>query len=302
MLKIHQLSKSYTPETKALDQVDLEIPTGIFGLLGPNGAGKSTLMRILATLLEPDSGEIYFGDINLREDKQSIRSLLGYLPQDFGSYPRIAVSTMLDHLAVLKGCRHKGERKDLIEALLMQVNLWEVKDKSIDSFSGGMKQRFGIAQALIGNPKLIIVDEPTAGLDPEERNRFNNLLAEISEQIVVILSTHIVADVHELCTNMAILSKGKILLSGHPDEAITILKNCIWEKSIHRSEFDAYQSEYNIVSNQLSAGKIRIHIHSSNDPGQGFKALNPTLNDVYFSTLNGLTQKSNEITTTEVEA
>ena len=238
MLSIRDLTKTYNNGVKALNGVSLEIPNGMFGLLGPNGAGKSSLMRTLATLQEPDSGGAFLGDIDIINNKEALRKVLGYLPQEFGVYPRVSPELMLDHLATLKGITSRGERKDTVDALLQQTNLQDVRKKSIDTFSGGMKQRFGIAQALIGNPQLIIVDEPTAGLDPSERNRFHNLLAEIGENVVVILSTHIVDDVSDLCANMAIMGKGEILLTGKPTEVLSQLKNRVWRTRIKRNGLD----------------------------------------------------------------
>ncbi|MEZ4806006.1 MAG: ABC transporter ATP-binding protein [Flavobacteriales bacterium] len=286
-LRISGLSKTYGNGVKALDNVNLTIPTGMFGLLGPNGAGKSTLMRILATLQEADSGAVMLGDIDVLKDKAAVRRVLGYLPQEFGVYPKTSAYRMLDHIALLKGVIANGERKALVEALLQKVNLWEHRDRRIAGFSGGMKQRFGIAQSLIGEPKLIIVDEPTAGLDPGERNRFYNLLTEIGENVVVILSTHIVQDVQELCSNMAIINKGRVLFAGAPAEALREMRGRIWEKSIAKSEFDAHNADHMVISNKLIAGRPSIHIHSAGDPGNGFHAVDPTLEDVFFSHING---------------
>jgi ABC-2 type transport system ATP-binding protein len=285
MLTIRNLCKTYSNGVKALDNVSLEIPNGMFGLLGPNGAGKSSLMRTLATLQLPDSGSAHLGDIDILEDKDEVRKLLGYLPQEFGSYPRISPEVMLDHFAVLKGIANKHERQEHIQQLLHQTNLYEVRNKSIDTFSGGMKQRFGIAQALIGDPKLIIVDEPTAGLDPSERNRFHNLLAEIGENIVIILSTHIVEDVSDLCSNMAIMGEGRILLEGKPREVINQLKNSLWKKTVQRSELDSYQAQHNVILSYLSAGETIIHVVSLTQPAGGFEPIEGDLEDVYFSTL-----------------
>ncbi len=285
MLTIRNLCKTYANGVKALDDVSLEIPKGMFGLLGPNGAGKSSLMRTLATLQLPDSGSAHLGEIDIIEQKDEIRKVLGYLPQEFGSYPRISPEVMLDHFAILKGIANKQERKEHVQQLLQQTNLYEVRKKSIDTFSGGMKQRFGIAQALIGDPRLIIVDEPTAGLDPSERNRFHNLLAEIGENIVVILSTHIVEDVSDLCSNMAILGEGRILLEGKPREVINQLKNSLWKKTVQRSELDSYQAQHNVIMSYLSAGETVIHVVSLTQPAGGFEPIDGDLEDVYFSTL-----------------
>jgi ABC-2 type transport system ATP-binding protein len=287
-LIISGLSKTYANGVKALDNVSLTIPTGMFGLLGPNGAGKSTLMRILATLQEADSGSAMLGEIDVLKDKHEVRKVLGYLPQEFGVYPRVSAYQMLDHIALLKGVINNGERKALVEALLQKVNLWEHRKRRIAGFSGGMKQRFGIAQSLIGEPKLIIVDEPTAGLDPGERNRFYNLLTEIGENVVVILSTHIVQDVQELCRNMAIINKGQLLFAGSPSDALAGVKGRIWEKSIAKSEVDAHNAKYSVISNKLIAGRPSIHIFSEQDPQDGFTAAESTLEDVFFSHINGV--------------
>jgi len=281
-LTIRNLSKTYSNGVKALQDVSLDIPTGMYGLLGPNGAGKSTLMRTLATLQEADSGTATLGDINILQDKDAVRRVLGYLPQEFGIYPRISAVEMLDHLATLKGIPGKG-RKELVAMLLQRVNLWEHRKKAVSSYSGGMRQRFGIAQALIGDPKLIIVDEPTAGLDPGERNRFYNLLSEIGENVIVILSTHIVDDVKELCSNMAIINHGQVLYAGTPDAALQQLEGKIWEKAIQKAELDDYQSRFKVISSKLVAGKPIIHILSEEVPGEGFKSTAAGLEDVFFS-------------------
>ena len=285
MLELKNVSHIYSNGVRALDDVTLSIPKGMFGLLGPNGAGKSTLMRTVATLQTPTSGAIQFDDIDILEDPEALRKRLGYLPQDFGVYPRVSAYDMLDHMAVLKGIGSKGERKDTVETLLNQVNLWDVRKKAIAGFSGGMRQRFGIAQALIGNPDLIIVDEPTAGLDPEERNRFLNLLAEIGENVVVILSTHIVDDVSDLCPRMAVLVAGQIKLEGSPTELIEKARGTIWAKTIERGQLDQYRSQYEVISTRLFAGNTIIHVLSEADPGNGFEAVDGGLEDVYFSTL-----------------
>lgn len=281
-LTIRNLSKTYSNGVKALQDVSLDIPTGMYGLLGPNGAGKSTLMRTLATLQEADSGTATLGDIDVLKDKDAVRRALGYLPQEFGIYPRISAVDMLDHLATLKGIPG-GQRKELVHALLHRVNLWEHRKKSVSSYSGGMRQRFGIAQALIGDPKLIIVDEPTAGLDPGERNRFYNLLSEIGENVIVILSTHIVEDVKELCSNMAIINGGQVLYAGSPEAALTQLEGKIWEKAIAKADIDEYQNRFKIISSKLVAGKPIIHILSEVDPGDGFRRTAAGLEDVFFS-------------------
>ncbi|OXB06860.1 multidrug ABC transporter ATP-binding protein [Flavobacterium plurextorum] len=284
-LSIKNLSKTYENGTKAIDQLSLEITNGMFGLLGPNGAGKSTLMRTIAALQEPTSGIIEFNGINILENPMFIRQNLGYLPQEFGVYPKISAYRLLDHLAVLKGIVNKKERHDQILYLLQQTNLLQHKDKAVHSFSGGMRQRFGITQALLGNPKIIIVDEPTAGLDPEERNRFNNLLSEIGESIIVVLSTHIVEDVRDLCPKMAIISNGKLILEGKPSEAIDSIKDKIWMKAIEKAELKDHQSNYNIISSNLNSGKINIHVFSNERPDSGFELISPDLSDVYFSVL-----------------
>jgi ABC-type multidrug transport system ATPase subunit len=285
MLSIQKLSHVYPGGVHALDNVDLEIPPGMFGLLGPNGAGKSTLMRCVATLQTPTSGAIRFDDIDVIRDPDKLRRILGYLPQDFGVYPRVSAYDMLDHMAVLKGVTTAAARRETVEALLNQVNLWSVRKKSIAGFSGGMRQRFGIAQALIGRPKLLIVDEPTAGLDPEERNRFLNLLAEVGEEIVVILSTHIVEDVSDLCPRMAIIAGGRIVSQGAPTDLTTALRDRIWKKTIGKHELEDYRQKYTLISTRLVAGLPVIHVLADADPGNGFTSLPAGLEDVYFSTL-----------------
>ena len=285
MLSINHLEKSYGTGVKALDGVSLEIGKGMFGLLGPNGAGKSSLMRTLATLQEADSGTAFLNDIDILNSKEELRQVLGYLPQEFGTYPRISALRMLDHFAVLKGVTNKGERQELVNHLLDEVNLWEVRKTAVSTYSGGMKQRFGIAQALIGDPKLVIVDEPTAGLDPQERRRFHNLLADIGEETVVILSTHIVEDVSDLCSDMAIMGKGKILANGKPAEVIAKLEGSIYSKIIDRNERKAHENNYQVLFATLVGGRTRIHIMSEEDPGDGFAATQVSLEDVYFSTL-----------------
>jgi ABC-type multidrug transport system ATPase subunit len=261
----------------------------MYGLLGPNGAGKSTLMRTVATLQEADSGSVRLGsDIDVLTQKDEVRKRLGYLPQDFGVYPRISAVDMLDHLALLKGLTNSRERRERVEAMLQRCNLWDVRKKALTSYSGGMRQRFGIAQALIGNPQLLIVDEPTAGLDPGERNRFYNLLAEVGENVVVILSTHIVQDVMELCTKMAIINKGRVLYEGAPDAAVLELEGRIWQRSIAKSEVDAYAANYRIISNKLVAGRPLIHVFAETSPGDGFSPAHADLEDVFFSKINGV--------------
>jgi ABC-2 type transport system ATP-binding protein len=285
MLDLHGVSHVYANGTRALDQVTLSIPRGMYGLLGPNGAGKSTLMRAIATLQTPTAGTIRFREIDVIAEPEKLRRKLGYLPQDFGVYPRVSAYEMLDHLAVLKGIATPADRKTTVETLLQQTNLWSVRKKMLSGFSGGMRQRFGIAQALIGNPELIIVDEPTAGLDPEERNRFLNLLAEIGENVVVILSTHIVDDVSELCARMAVLAEGRVQLEGSPRELIESTRGSIWMKTIDHRELDQYRHSYELLATRLAAGRTVIHIFSDRDPGNGFSAVDAGLEDVYFSTL-----------------
>lgn len=286
MLIIENLTHVYGNGTRALDEVSLTIPRGMYGLLGPNGAGKSTLMRTIATLQAPTSGHIRFGDIDVLKTPEELRKTLGYLPQDFGVYPRVSAYDMLDHMAVLKGISNAKDRKETVENLLNQVNLWNVRKKAIAGFSGGMRQRFGIAQALIGDPRLIIVDEPTAGLDPEERNRFLNLLAEIGENVVVILSTHIVEDVSDLCPAMAIICDGRIVREGAPAELVGQLKGKIWKKIIDKAELEAAKAQYKVISTRLLAGRTVIHILSDDNPGNGFTPVEGGLEDVYFSTLS----------------
>ena len=290
-LLIDGLSKTYGNGVKALDDVTLHIPTGMFGLLGPNGAGKSTLMRTVATLQEADSGTVRLRgngtDIDVLADKEAVRRVLGYLPQEFGVYPRVSAWQMLDHLALLKGVTRNGERRDLVDALLKKVNLWDHRKRRISGFSGGMKQRFGIAQCLIGDPLLIIVDEPTAGLDPGERNRFYDLLTEIGEQVIVILSTHIVQDVQELCSRMAIIDQGQVRYSGPPAEALHAIRGRVWEKAIDKQELEAVASQHRLISHKLVAGRPIVHVLSDGTPGDGFKAAEPNLEDVFFSTLKG---------------
>jgi ABC-2 type transport system ATP-binding protein len=286
-LRIENLSKTYPNGVKALDSVTLTIPCGMYGLLGPNGAGKSTLMRTVATLQEPDTGNVWLGDIDGLRQKDEIRRRLGYLPQDFGVYPRISAQDMLSHIALLKGVANSGQRKDLVEAMLRRCNLADVRKKSLASFSGGMRQRFGIAQALIGNPQLLIVDEPTAGLDPGERNRFYNLLAEIGEQVIVILSTHIVEDVMDLCTNMAIIHEGRVLFQGRPDAAITELQGRVWQRFIEKSELAGYQQRYRVISSRLIGGRPLLHVLGERELEDGFSPSVPDLEDVFFTKIHG---------------
>ncbi len=283
-LQIKNLSKTYANGVKALDNLSLEIGNGMFGLLGPNGAGKSTLMKTIAGLQPADNGEIIFNGHNILENPLFIKRQLGYLPQYFGVYPKLSAYQLLDHLAVLKGIQ-KSHRKHQILSLLKMVNLYEYHNKEVHSFSGGMRQRFGIAQALLGNPQIIIVDEPTAGLDPEERNRFNNLLSEIGEQIIVILSTHIVEDVKSLCSQMAIINNGCLIASGAPAMFMQQLNGSIWCKTIDKRELQQYSKDFNIISTQLNAGRLSIHIHSATMPGMGFEIIKPDLEDVYFTQL-----------------
>lgn len=290
-LIISNLSKTYPNGVQALKNIDLTIPTGMYGLLGPNGAGKSTLMRTIATLQEADTGTVTLNGLNVLKEKAAVRKKLGYLPQEFGVYPKISAEAMLDHFAELKGITDKKERKHLIKALLEQTNLYHVRKKNLSSYSGGMKQRFGIAQALIGNPEIIIVDEPTAGLDPAERNRFHNLLSEIGEHIIVILSTHIVDDVSDLCKNMAIINEGKVLLTGVPSELIKSIDGLIWEKVIDKNELNEYQNQYNVISTKLFTGNIIIHVFSEY-PLDSFKKVEPSLEDVYFSSIKNAKEKA----------
>ncbi len=284
-LKIKNLSKTYPNGIKALKNIDLEIPKGMFGLLGPNGAGKSTLMRTIATLQEADEGSIRLNGIDVLKDKKTVRQMLGYLPQDFGLYPEETAEHLLDHIALLKGIADKKERRKTVKTVLEQTDLYEDRKRRLGGYSGGMKQRFGIAQALIGDPKLIIVDEPTAGLDPEGRRRFHNLLSEISENIIVILSTHIVDDVQQLCSQMAIINEGKILLKCEPEEAMSELEGKVWEKIIKKQDYRHYHSQYQIVLTRLFAGDMLIHVRSDSKPN-GFSKITPDLEDVYFTTIH----------------
>jgi ABC-type multidrug transport system ATPase subunit len=286
-IQIEHLSKTYPNGVKALDDVSLTIPCGMYGLLGPNGAGKSTLMRTLATLQEADSGSVQFGDLDALRQKEEVRRRLGYLPQDFGVYPRISAQDMLDHLALLKGFANSKDRKERVEAMLRRCNLYDVRKKALSGFSGGMRQRFGIAQALIGNPQLLIVDEPTAGLDPGERNRFYNLLAEVGEQVIVILSTHIVEDVTDLCPNMAIIHEGRVLFEGTPEDAVAGLRGRVWQRFIAKAELPEYEQRFRVISNRLSGGRPFLHVLSEEEPGDGFAEGTPDLEDVFFTRIRG---------------
>jgi ABC-type multidrug transport system ATPase subunit len=285
VLSITNLTHVYPGGTRALDGISLEIPNGMFGLLGPNGAGKSTLMRCIATLQRPTSGAIRFGDVDVVRDPGALRRQLGYLPQDFGVYPRVSALEMLDHLAVLKGITGARRRKEIVEALLHQANLWDVRKKALAGYSGGMRQRFGIAQALLGDPRLVIVDEPTAGLDPEERNRFSNLLAEIGESVVVILSTHIVDDVSDLCSRMAILAGGRIVRTGSPHELVDSMRGSVWRKTIPKEDLPDYRQRMRVISTRLREGRTVVHVEADAAPEPGFEQAPPALEDVYFATL-----------------
>ena len=291
-LQIRGVSKTYANGVRALDDVSLTIPAGMYGLLGPNGAGKSTLMRILATLQEPDAGSIHLGDIDVVNQKDDVRRMLGYLPQEFGLYPKVSAEKLLDHFALLKGIAERGARRDVVAALLRQTNLWEVRRQKLGGYSGGMKQRFGVAVALLGNPKLLIVDEPTAGLDPAERVRFLNLLSELGENSVVLLSTHIVEDVSELCTKMAIIDEGRILLEAEPLRAVADMRGRIWRRVISKHELAAVEREHVVISTKLLAGRTIVHVYSDTTPGAGFEPAEPDLEDVYFSTM----QKERQLT------
>ena len=284
-LRIDSLSKTYPNGVQALRDVSLTIPTGMFGLLGPNGAGKSTLMRTIATLQEADSGSITLGGLDVLRRKDDVRRVLGYLPQEFGVYPRVSAEGLLEHFAILKGIADRRLRKDTVAALLQRVNLYDVRKQKLGTFSGGMRQRFGIAQALLGNPQLIIVDEPTAGLDPGERVRFHNLLAEIGENVIVILSTHIVEDVSDLCSRMAIISHGRVLAEGEPSQRMANVEGKIWRRVIDKSELPLLQNDHAVISTRLVAGKTVVHVFSKERPA-GFEAVHPSLEDVYFSTLH----------------
>ena len=293
-LTIQNISKTYPNGVEALKNVNLKIGNGMFGLLGPNGAGKSTLMRTIAALQDSDEGTITVGDIDVSKDKQSLREILGYLPQEFGVYPKISANDLLDHMAVMKGIIDSKQRKEVVESLLHQTNLWEAKDQKLGTYSGGMKQRFGIAQALIGDPKLIIVDEPTAGLDPMERNRFHNLLSEIGENVIVILSTHIVDDVSDLCNNMAIILNGEVHLVGEPIQLIKKLDQKVWKGLIEKSELVEIEKENDVISSRLYLGKVQVRIFSESPMQNGFESVNPEIEDLYFATINGLSISGSE--------
>jgi len=284
-LRIQNLSKTYANGVQALKGVNLEISTGMFGLLGPNGAGKSTLMRIISTLQAADQGEVYFNDINVQTQKKELRQVLGYLPQQFGLYPKMSAMVLLDHFAILKGMTKRKERKEIIHALLHKVNLYEVRNKNLGGFSGGMKQRFGIAQALLADPKLVVVDEPTAGLDPKERNQLYYILSELAQNAIVILSTHIVDDVKELCTRMAIINKGELVLQGEPLQLINRLKGQVYQKSIAKQEMVDYRREYEVINEQHYLGQPLVQVLSASDPGNGFKLTEVGLEEVYFTQL-----------------
>ncbi|NME67403.1 ABC transporter ATP-binding protein [Flammeovirga aprica] len=282
-LSISNLTKTYDNGVKALNNISLEIESGMFGLLGPNGAGKSSLMRTIATLQTPDQGSITLNGIDALNEPEALRRVLGYLPQEFGVYPKISAEELLDHIAVLKGISKTKERKELVDYLLQKVNLYEKRKKAVKSFSGGMKQRIGIAQALIGDPKLIIVDEPTAGLDPGERNRFHNLLADVAESVIVILSTHIVDDVKELCSDMAIMNKGEIMYKGTPQNVLSELDGLVWEKTVARNTVETYQAQHKVISNKMNSGKSVIHVLHHEQPEEGFVNVKPDLEDVFFA-------------------
>jgi ABC-2 type transport system ATP-binding protein len=286
-LEIRNLSKTYANGVVALDRVSLSIPPGMFGLLGPNGAGKSTLMRILASLQECDAGSIFLDDIDVLDEKDAVRRMLGYLPQDFGVYPKVTAYELLDHFAQLKGLANRHQRREVVDALLQQTNLFEVRNQRMGTFSGGMRQRFGIAQALLGDPQLIIVDEPTAGLDPQERVRFHNLLSDIGDEKTVILSTHIVSDVADLCANMAIINKGHVLLCGEPPRLIEGIEGKIWSRFISKSELPQFQRKHTVISTRLLSGRPLIHVYAERYPGDDFEPIHPTLDDVYFATIAG---------------
>jgi ABC-2 type transport system ATP-binding protein len=286
-LAIRNVSKTYANGVQALKNISLDIPPGMYGLLGPNGAGKSTLMRTLATLQEPDEGQIFLGDLDVVHQKEEVRQTLGYLPQEFGVYPKASAEELLDYFAVLKGITNRAARRASTEALLKQTNLWDQRKQKLGGYSGGMRQRFGVAVALLGKPGLLIVDEPTAGLDPAERVRFLNLLSELGENSVVILSTHIVEDVAELCTNMAIINKGQILLEAPPLEAVAALKGRIWRKLTDKNALPALEQEHQVISSKLLSGRTLVHVYSPEMPGNGFELVEPDLEDAYFSTMMG---------------
>jgi ABC-2 type transport system ATP-binding protein len=288
-LTIRNISKTYPNGTRALNDISLDITPGMFGLLGRNGAGKSTLMRILATLQDPDEGSIHLGDLDVIRQKDRVRETLGYLPQSFGFHSRVSAERLLEHFAVLKGLDQTGSKRDAVESLLRRTNLWDVRRQRIDTFSGGMRQRFGVAVALLGNPRLIVVDEPTAGLDPEERVRFLNLLSEIGEESVVILSTHIVEDVEELCSRLAIIDRGKILLEAEPTRAIDQLRGRIWRLTVRRDELPALERELSVISTKLMSGRTVAHVYADTSPGAAFEPVDPDLEDVYFAAMMGHT-------------
>lgn len=284
LLTIRGLCKTYNNGTRALDRVDLDVPPGMFGLLGPNGAGKSSLMRTIATLQRPDSGTIEFDGVDVLENPETIRASLGYLPQEFGVYPRVSAEALLNHLAILKGLTNRGERRECVHALLQQTNLWDSRKKAVAGFSGGMRQRFGVAQALLGSPRLLIVDEPTAGLDPAERQRFLDLICEVGEQVAVIFSTHLVDDVRELCPRMAILNGGRVLMTGEPETCIAELQGQIWGMSCEQEHLERLRADFEVISTRRRAGQVRVHVVAPQAP-PGFEAVSPSLEDVYFSTL-----------------
>jgi ABC-type multidrug transport system ATPase subunit len=285
MLSIKNLNKVYSNGINALRDISLEMPTGLFGLLGPNGAGKSTLMRTIATLQKPDSGSIHFDGIDVVQNPELLRQQLGYLPQDFGVYPKVSAERMLNHFAVLKGLDQKSDRKEVVEHLLQQTNLWEVRKQYVDTFSGGMRQRFGIAQALLGSPSLVIVDEPTAGLDPRERHRLQDLLAEIAEKAVLILSTHIIEDIMDLCPRMAVIQGGRVLFQGDPSHATEAMNGKVWFKAVSKDELADYTTNLKILSSRRVRGKLQIHVLSTHQPDSGFQPIAANLEDVYFSLL-----------------
>ena len=294
-LEIRDLSKTYDNGVHALRDVSLSIPPGMYGLLGPNGAGKSTLMRILATLQAPDSGSVRLGDLDVLRQRDEVRRTLGYLPQDFGVYPGVSAESLLDHFATLEGITARSERKAVVEALLRRTNLWDARKRKLGGYSGGMRQRFGVAVALLGEPKLMIVDEPTAGLDPAERVRFLNLLSELGENSIVLLSTHIVEDVSELCTRMAIIEQGRILLEAVPLETMRSLEGRVWRRIVDRDELPAMEREHAVISTRLLAGRTVVHVYAGARPGPGFEPVEPSLEDVYFSTMNGHLGRGSEL-------
>lgn len=296
-LRIQHITKSYGPGAPALADVSLTITNGLFGLLGPNGAGKSTLMRTLATLQPPDSGQIFFDGHDVLDQPQHLRSYLGYLPQDFGVYPKVSALDLLDYLAVLKGVLNKQARREQVLALLQQTNLYAVRKQAVSTFSGGMRQRFGIAQALLGNPQLLIVDEPTAGLDPQERNRFHDLLSELGEQVVVVLSTHIVEDVHDLCPAMAVLAAGRVILQGKPADLMGQLAGQVWRKIIAKETLPTYQAAFQVISTRLVGGQLALYVRCDQRPDGGFEVVEPGLEEVYFSALFGAQRPGKEAAT-----